>query len=381
MPPVQLGIIRFNHKYSVICPLSSNRDEIRKRLTEMEFEPGETKLAPPLTQAQSMLKESRFTQEGTVPRQQAVIVISDGDPNDLAASESAAAALKDAGVLLIFVQVGEGADPHVMWRLASEPKDKYVLKVDNYDALLNAASSLLRSVVRVSQWVKKIKCLSDLTSCTEVEDISQYPGYEILVPGWEFADDCWQWRPNEHVCIHGPRTLNWEPDVKSLSQVQVDANVVVRTGEAKIVQEDGITVSLLGEQAPKSPNRMGAGDGAVLSAMAASKNYEGMVVWLKIYFCKQYGDLTVAFHQIADSMSHIITVTKLAKALSDHGVSRHVTEALFKKLVELAHCEMCGFLVLQDWLKAFSAIGNIQESAHAENPLLSSLNYVCSPAR
>merc|ERR1719487_970616 len=59
MPPVHMGIIQFNHTFSVISRLSSSRQSVLSCLQHMIFEPGETKLGPPLNHAGTMLEESR----------------------------------------------------------------------------------------------------------------------------------------------------------------------------------------------------------------------------------------------------------------------------------------------------------------------------------
>jgi hypothetical protein len=108
--------------------------------------------------------------------------------------------------------------------------------------------------------------------------------------------------------------------------------------------------------------------------MAASDNNGQMLLWIATELCQRYGNLTSAFQQVDDNKSEIITVTKLTRALSGFGIDRQTAEALFKRLVELASCEMKGALELRDWLAAFSCLRRGEEQRSPGNPLLASLD-------
>jgi len=105
-----------------------------------------------------------------------------------------------------------------------------------------------------------------------------------------------------------------------------------------------------------------------------------MVAWLKTELHKRYGSLAVAFESIDDNGTQILTVKKLSRALNDFGVSRRHSEVIFKKLTQLAHCEMRGALALEDWLKAFGGDQG-EENSHPENPLGASLETILQATR
>lgn len=105
-----------------------------------------------------------------------------------------------------------------------------------------------------------------------------------------------------------------------------------------------------------------------------------MLRWLKSELTNRFGNLTIAFERIDDNKTQILTVTKLARSLSDFGVSRRQSEALFRRLTQLAQCERLGVLSLQDWLNAFHENHTVG-TFRAENPLLTSLDSIIANAR
>jgi len=114
------------------------------------------------------------------------------------------------------------------------------------------------------------------------------------------------------------------------------------------------------------------------------ENDKELLQWLQTELNKRYGNLTLAFERIDDNKTQILTVTKLARALSEFGLSRRQAEGLFRRLTYLAHCEKRGALTLQDWLNAFSRNSSEnrgEENCHPENPLLASLDTMLAATR
>jgi len=211
LPPVKVGVIRFNDRYTVISPLTPHEDSLLTSLAQMGFEPGETKLGPPLRHAAVMLQDS-LAQEDVRSRDQAVIVVTDGDPNDMQETALAAEALRAQGVSLVFVRVGNQVNYETIGKLSSQPADKYVINLGSYNELEDSVEDVLRAVLKVSMWVKRAKCLVDLNPYHTVSDIASVPGYDIMVPGWErHGPDWFFWEPRDGVCLQHDQHATWEP--------------------------------------------------------------------------------------------------------------------------------------------------------------------------
>merc|ERR1719353_1269319 len=102
----------------------------------------------------NMLKAGR----AHATREQALLFMTDGDPADMPEAEEAAAELKRLDITVIFVQIGNMVNPENIRRLASEPLEKNIIKLESYDELVSGASKVLKSVLKVSLWVKRVKC-------------------------------------------------------------------------------------------------------------------------------------------------------------------------------------------------------------------------------
>jgi uncharacterized protein YegL len=215
MPAVQMGILRFTHTYSVISDLSHDKEQLQRCIQEMPYEPGETKLGPPLQHANLMLHNSTSAGTPTLgldERKKVVLIVTDGDANDYQDTEHQAALLKNAGVLLVFVRVGYVKTRHLPV-LASLPHEKYVFQLLSYDELVPSVEAVMRSIVEVSRLVRRAKVGMDIFPFEEVRDLDSVNGLEIVVPGWEVSD-AWQWQPRRGICIEDTVDAVWEPDMK-----------------------------------------------------------------------------------------------------------------------------------------------------------------------
>jgi len=221
MPPVQVGVLRFNQRCTVVAPLGHDRDHMKNCVRNMTYEPGETALGPPLMWASNMLAAG-------VPqtRRQAVIIISDGDPGDKLETQAASQKLKDAGVIIIVVRVGDISNHAMLQRLASHPSEEHIVNVRNYDELIDAIAKVLRLVVQISRWVRRAKLsLGELglPPYEVVEDIATMPGQELLVPGWELdGNDSFMWRPSAGHCLQDPKSVSWDADPEPFQIIQVE---------------------------------------------------------------------------------------------------------------------------------------------------------------
>ncbi|CAE8656541.1 unnamed protein product, partial [Polarella glacialis] len=217
MPLSEVGVLRFHHGFAEVSPMTGNQEDLLSCLDALAYEPGETKLAPPLRHAGEMLKvesnqaAKKKKKEKATERKKVVLVVTDGDPNDLAEAEAEATALKSKGVLLLFVQVGEMVQPEIIRRLASAPSDRFVIQLRSYDELPDASAALLERVLDVSLWVRRAKCNLSLPDYMEVADVDAIPGLEIMIPGWQAAGtDAWHWDPRVGRVLEDSKIVPWE---------------------------------------------------------------------------------------------------------------------------------------------------------------------------
>jgi len=218
MPPVRMGVLQFHHDLIEVATLTADQELLNERVDAMTFQPGETKLAPPLRFAGKLLETpgALVPEVGMDRRRKAIVVVTDGDPNDLAQAEHEADFLKERGVLLVFVQVGKLASSQVIRRLASSPAEQYVFQLHGYEDLPDCSTTVLRSVLEMSMWVRRAKCLVDSSCYQEVPDIDRVVGEEIIIPGWEATSndlqgpDCWSWDPCPDKCWVDPGCVQWD---------------------------------------------------------------------------------------------------------------------------------------------------------------------------
>merc|ERR1719428_1023896 len=152
-------------------------------------------MAPALVAAAEMLEEA------TRLSQKVIIILTDGDPNDLDAVREVTSELKTNGIRLIFVHVGHLATPAIMRELATTPIDRNVFHLSSYDELLAAASYILTQIVECSRWVRRMKFAASLAPYEVVPDIDAIKGYEIMCPGW-----------GVHKCVKDINTVFYDKD-------------------------------------------------------------------------------------------------------------------------------------------------------------------------
>jgi len=208
LPDVRLGMIRFEDMDEVICPLTEELTDFIKSVQTMSLSPGETKFAPPLRKALEMLKDTNANMEipggdwhkPTISK--AVLLVTDGDPNDMAETREVAAMFKEANVQLLFVKVGQKEVPDsldtfaVPWprpRSANwsgttelqESKGVFRTAADEPEALAVLIPDILRQVLRAIRPIVRARCnvqLDDYTVASDTEDLSAFSGHEIWMP-------------------------------------------------------------------------------------------------------------------------------------------------------------------------------------------------------
>jgi len=216
MPEVRLGLLRFEDMHDVICGLTASLDNFRETLQGMMPTAGETKMAPPLWQALAMLGAASSRDPNALQvdstalsstARKAVLVVTDGDPNDPMETEKAAHALRANGVQLVFVHIkkargemdGEdiGAALH---RLAAPTSGRGVFGcTDDERALTALVPEVLKQLLMVQRRISRARCAIPLTPYEEVVgDLDEVDGVEILLPDAPMLDSCVvAWDPKE----------------------------------------------------------------------------------------------------------------------------------------------------------------------------------------
>ena len=213
IPPVEAGVLLFNHTFTEASPLTSSREALQRSLRSIAFSPGERKLAAPLRHARAMLEARSDPLSGRASKK-VVVIVARGDPADLRETEREATDLKDRGAQLVVLQVGSGAQLRLLSSMASEPAEDHVLELQNYDELAGAAPRLLRRVVDVSLWLRRAKCEVDMDAYQVVQDLSDEEGHELMVPGWERTEahgGRWAWDDRGGGKVLDPQLVRWDP--------------------------------------------------------------------------------------------------------------------------------------------------------------------------
>lgn len=141
MPPVEVGVLRWENAVTMISPIQGNRSDILDKIEAMRFMIGETRMGRAIWEANRFL--------GARPhRRPSTVLVLDGDPNDPADVRQQALMLKAGGVQLMFVFVGneqiEGnVPPPILTEVASAPSAQNVYGVAGYDALQSSVEEVL----------------------------------------------------------------------------------------------------------------------------------------------------------------------------------------------------------------------------------------------
>lgn len=191
MPEVRLALIGWEERHEVVCEFTDDLQRFRSSLKSLKGSTFMTNLSPPLWQALGMLSGSEVSGK-------AVLVLTDGDPNDLEEATEAAAALRACGAQLLFLRVAKVSDDkgfHKLGVAASAtsaarvaprfPDDGVLEAPDDPDALQALVPLVLQHLLRVQRKVLRTFCkmpLSpyDILSTSEFSDCND--GYEIALP-------------------------------------------------------------------------------------------------------------------------------------------------------------------------------------------------------
>jgi len=211
MPPVNAGLVRFHHDLKVISDLTGVKDAFLHAIANMAFDPGETKLAAPLRRGADMLRS-------TAPdRKKVIVVVTDGDPNDLDTTKKAAKACKDDSIELVFVVTGRAAQMHIVNELASLPTEKNVITLPDHDALAapHAAAHVLRCIVEVAMRVRRAKCAVSLDAfhVKQAAELNTLDGFDVMCPGWVSKSSArWSWEPTQQDYLENVK-IRWNDEL------------------------------------------------------------------------------------------------------------------------------------------------------------------------
>merc|ERR1712232_627532 len=150
MPPTRVGVLIFNHNCTVLARLGCTRQELQFVLRGALYQPGDTKLrlAPTLVKAAEMLSLPLEGQKGA-ERKKAVIIISEGEPDDLPEAERVAALLRQD--LTQVVCAGIGVKKHSCAKLASMPTSRCAFGVRSYHELRQLEASMISALVETTR--------------------------------------------------------------------------------------------------------------------------------------------------------------------------------------------------------------------------------------
>lgn len=130
----RVGVITYSDVPTTVFGLSTyvHKDELMKAINKdnIRYNPGLTYTAEALQTARTNLLS-----EGRPGVRQIVILLTDGQSRDPAATQQVAQAARRDGVTLFAVGVGDGVDQQELHAVASRPSEDFVLTVDDFAGL------------------------------------------------------------------------------------------------------------------------------------------------------------------------------------------------------------------------------------------------------
>ncbi|CAC5383552.1 COL6A [Mytilus coruscus] len=138
---IQVGFINFGNSSKFEFKLNSYRDqdEVMKAISKVQYlDDGERMQLTFTGKALRMLKQKGFKKRnggrgGKVPK--IAIIITDGEPTDIVDTHRLAKEVKQQGIIIFAIGVGDHMKEDEINLLASDPKNKHAFLVENYDSL------------------------------------------------------------------------------------------------------------------------------------------------------------------------------------------------------------------------------------------------------
>jgi hypothetical protein len=131
---VRYGVVIFSWRAQEISPLSCKKDEIIDKVKAASWPRGWTMTDLGLLKAKNM-----FQIQGTVNRQQIIVVVTDGKASNRWKARKAAKEVRGAGIRIILVPVGRAAlrQEKEMCRWASKPCNENMIKTPSFKMLIS----------------------------------------------------------------------------------------------------------------------------------------------------------------------------------------------------------------------------------------------------
>lgn len=194
MPTVRAGLIQFNDQlpFPSIQPITGDpavlRSSVRGMLSKRTLDMlGETKMADPIRAAADMF--SILWRDAP----KVIVMLTDGDPNDLEATIHAAEWAKNhRNIRLFFVHLRSRPKSRsgqnqlgIIEQLASSPSERNVVQLEGYAKLPGAVAYVLSQILCVDLWAKRAKCTIPFEPHYVVSNADDVEGLEVLCPGWD----------------------------------------------------------------------------------------------------------------------------------------------------------------------------------------------------
>lgn len=108
---VKIGIMTFSGGAEIECPLTASRNRLDSSLVRLRFRVpgGDTKLNSALVLSPKVFNQSTMERDKS-PSMRIIIFMSDGDSNDQADAKISAQTLKDDGVIIYVIGIGDIKD-------------------------------------------------------------------------------------------------------------------------------------------------------------------------------------------------------------------------------------------------------------------------------
>lgn len=138
----EVGILTFNHDIRVEFNLDAflDKTKLKEAIMTIPYWGGGTDIGEALRYGR--LEMFSKQNGGRNNAKKLIVVITDGQSNNQTKTESEARLARLSGIHIISVGVGNAPNDKELGRIASEPKEKSVFKVDNFDSLDTIVDSL-----------------------------------------------------------------------------------------------------------------------------------------------------------------------------------------------------------------------------------------------
>jgi hypothetical protein len=139
------GVILFSWEAELVSPMTTDQQALLDAVEGMSWPHWTTDTAAALTMAKTELTNSgraEVAKEKTV-----VFLLTDGNPNSMSATMSAATAIKEVATLFVVV-IGNNVNMQAIQEWPTYPWEEHMIKVDDFELLEAKLDTLLADVCR-----------------------------------------------------------------------------------------------------------------------------------------------------------------------------------------------------------------------------------------